>query len=389
MKRMKFRARLLAMSEADVLELVPTRVYASIKAENHTPVFKAFVVGQEGEARPRLVGIGSVIQQWFRSAIEALGNKLKLGTPVFNLHAPTNEHDGRTPIGEVIGMAVKNIEDALSAIAVVYIYPDYQDLPLDVASIEADVMVQADSKTQEVDDVDVLDVTGVALGNSAINTPAFPGATLLAAVQAFAGESKRTAGGSEMTLEELKKAVQEMKLKPSEVFDGKSLTTDPFIVEHVKEEKGSEYYARKRNQAEFEEEKAKWAKEKTDLESKVKGFTAAALKTRAADVLKVALTKRQRLDADEAFKKFLNRTYEKSFTPGDEAALERDVDKFIDDQVDEYKALIGEPGKDPKPGTKPAAKPDAGIPANDDGTDSEDDDPDEKIDPTKHPLIPS
>lgn len=386
---MKFLVKLRAMSETEVLDMVPPRVYASIKAEDHHPVFKAFVVGQEGEAKPRLVGIGTVVQRWFKTAIQALSEKLRIGTPVFNLHAPTNEHDGRTPIGEVVGKAIRKIEDAISAVAVVYIRPEYQDLKLDVASVEADVMVPTDSRSQEVEDVDVMDVTGIALGNSAINTPAFAGATLLATLQAFA-EPKRTQGGSAMTLEDIKKAIQELKARPSDVFEGAALVKDPFIIEHVKEEKGSEYYARKRNQTEFEEEKKKLTDKIKSLEDQISVGQKATLKTKAASTLETILKSRPKLAADEKFSKYLRKVYEKDFTPGEEAALEKDINKFIDAQVDEYKDLVGEPGKDvkPKPGEGKDGQAGAGgVGADNEGTGAGE--ASEYTDPAKNDLIPS
>jgi len=383
----KFRVQVRAMSETEVMDMVPARVLASIKAENHKPVFKAFVVGQEGEARPRIVGIGSVVQKWYRSAIQALGDKLKIGTPVFNLHAPTNTHDGRTPIGEIVGKAIERIENAVSVVAVAYIYPEYQDLKLDVASVEAEIMVPADSRKQGLEDSDIMKVTGVALGNSAINTPAFPGATLLATLQAFAESNKRTPGGSAtMTLDDIKQAIQQAGFKPSDVFDGKALTSDPFIIGHVKDEKGNEYYARKRNQAEFEEEREKWAKEKKALEDQVRGFQMATLKTSAATTLETVLKSRQKLAADEKFSKFLKKSFEKSFTPGEAAALEKDVSKFVDSAVDDFKDLFGEPGKDAPPagdGKDKGGAPGAG--ADDAGTAKAGD----MTDPTKNDLIPS
>jgi len=43
-----------------------------------------------------------------------------------------------------------------------------------------------------VHDVDVGDITGIALGNSAVEKPGFAGATLLSQIQAFANKSKVT-----------------------------------------------------------------------------------------------------------------------------------------------------------------------------------------------------
>lgn len=377
----KFQVKVRAMSETEVMDMVPSRVLASIKAENHKPIFKAFVVGQEGEAKPRLVGIGPVVQRWFKSAIQALAVKLRIGTPVFNLHAPTNEHTGRTSIGEVVGKAVHKIGDKASAVFAAYIYPEYQDLVLDVASVEADLMVPAGSRDQEIEDEDILDVTGIALGNSAINKPAFPGATLLATLQAFA--EKPHQGDTHMTPDEIRIAIREGKLKPSDVFDLASLTSDPYVKEHVEEKinNAKGYDIRKRQ--DLETKVTTLEAEKKTLQDELASSKTSVLKTKADTTLETVLKTRPKLAGDEKFVKFLKKTYAKDFKPGEEAALERDINKFIDTQVDDYKEIVGEPGKD---GKGEAGGSGAGGVGEGEGTQAGNDD---MTDPKKNDLIPS
>lgn len=348
---MKFLAKLQAMSEADVLDLVPPRIMASIKREDKRPVFKAFVIGQEGEANPKLIGLGQRIQHWFTSAIQALGDKLKIGENVFNLHASTNAHEGRTPIGEVVGKALRKVGDKLSAIAVTYLYPAYQDLKVDVASVEANILIPEGSVgRQEIEDIDVLDVTGIALGNSDINKPAFAGATLLAQLQAFAETNRSHKGGNEkMTLEEIRQAIQESKFQPADVFGPKVLLSDPFILEQVKEaaEKESRikgYDFRKSGELEKDLEKAK--KDLEAAQGEAKTLKGAALKIKAEAVLDTVLKARPKLVADEKFSKYARKAYGRDFKPGEEATLQKDIEKFLDVQVDEYKEVFGEPGKE-------------------------------------------
>lgn len=338
----QIRARLLAMSDTELMAMIPPRVYQSIKNDNPNPVFKAFVVGQEGEARPNLVGIGPVIQRWFKSAVQALADKLRIGTPVFNLHAVTNEHSGRTPVGEVIGKAVQWIKGVASAVAVTYIYPPFQDIKLDVASIEADVQAMPDEKTQAIEDVDILDVTGVALGNSEINKPAFPGATLLASLQAFA-EKDGKGESQKMTLEEIRAGIREGKFKASDVFTERELAADPAVTELIREE-GNRAGYKARKFPELEEESARLKKEKEALEAKVAAHEKSMLKTQAKDTLAQVLKDRPKLAGDAKFAKFLGKAFDKDFAPADAANLRRDLDRFVDAQVDEYKEIVGEPG---------------------------------------------
>ncbi len=152
-----------------------------------------------------------------------------------------------------------------------------------------------------------------------------------------------------MTLEELRKAISDGKYKPSEVFDGKTLVEDPFIVGHIKEAKGDEYFARKRSESEFAEKVKKLEDEKKGLETKVGELTATALKITSGGKFQAALKERKLVDdagkpKDEKLIKFITKNYEKSFKPTDEASLKKDLDNFMDGQVDDFKELFGQPG---------------------------------------------
>jgi hypothetical protein len=375
---------MLAMSESELMSMVPPRVYQSIKNDNPAPVFKAFVVGGEGEWKPNLVGIGQVVQRWFKSAVQALSDKLKIGTPVFNLHAATNEHSGRTPIGEVVGKSVRRIKDMATAVAVAYIFPPFQDMKLDVASIEADVQATPDEGTQPVEDVDILDVTGIALGNSEINKPAFPGATLLASLQAFAEKDRSRGGNENMTTEELRQAIREAKLRASDLFSERDLSADPAIIDMVREE-GNRAGYKVRKYSELEEQNAALLKEKKALEERVGGHEKSMLKVQAKDALAQVLKDRPKLAGDAKFSKFLNKAFEKDFAPVDASGLRRDLDKFVDAQVIEFREIVGEPG----------GKTDTDDKGGEDGKNKTDDgdkalvNREDFVDPKKNDFIPS
>lgn len=182
---MRIRATLQYMAESEIKAMIPNDKIAEIKKKTPKPIFKAFVVGHEGEARGNLVGVGNIIKQWFKSTVKMLYDKIRVGLQLFHGHAETNDNEGRLPIGEVVGKAEKTIDKKLSTVVACWIYPDYSHLPLDVASIEANIDLAGDEESgYKVLNVD--DVTGIALGNSQVETPGFPGATLLGQLQAFA-----------------------------------------------------------------------------------------------------------------------------------------------------------------------------------------------------------
>lgn len=186
---MKFTAKLQQMASSEIIGVIPQDIFAKIKREDPHPLFQAYVVGHEGEIEGTMVGIGKKILHWFSSAINKIWANLQYGTKIFHGHNLDSTHEGRRSIGEVVGKAVKTIQSKTNAIAVAYIYPEYQDLPLNVASIEADVRINPDDS---VHDVDVGEITGIALGNSALDKPAFEGATLLSQIQAMSRKLKIT-----------------------------------------------------------------------------------------------------------------------------------------------------------------------------------------------------
>ena len=184
---MRIRAQLRCMAESEIMAMISPDVLKDIKAKDAHPMFKAFVVGHEGEAKGNLVGVGNIIKQWFKSAIEKLHGKISAGIRLFHGHAETNATEGRVPIGEIVGKKLMDVKDRLSSVVACWIYPSYRHLPLDVASIEANVDFNQDNRGNFIV-AGVEGVTGVALGNSAIETPGFAGATLLGQLQAFADE---------------------------------------------------------------------------------------------------------------------------------------------------------------------------------------------------------
>jgi len=186
---MRFTAKLQQMAASEITAIIPNDVYTEIKQRDPAPLFRAYVIGHEGEATGKIVGMGAKILHWFSSAINKIVEKLQYGTKIFHNHGPTNENEGRNPIGELVGKVVKTIKDKINAIAIMYIYPAYRDLPLDVASIEADINMNLDDS---VHDVDVGDITGIALGSSAVDKPGFADATLLSEIQAFAERTEIT-----------------------------------------------------------------------------------------------------------------------------------------------------------------------------------------------------
>lgn len=184
-EKIKFTAKLQQMASSEIMNIIPNDIYDEIKQRDSHPLFQAYVVGHEGEVIATMPGIGQRILNWFSSAINKIWEKLSYGTKLFHGHNVDSSHEGRQSIGEVVGKAIRTIKSKTNAIAIAYIYPEFRDLPLNVASIEANIQINPDNTVQ---DVDVRDITGIALGNSAVDKPGFADATLLSQIQAMAKE---------------------------------------------------------------------------------------------------------------------------------------------------------------------------------------------------------
>ena len=375
---MKFRAKLQSMAANEILSMITPQTLERIRKSDPKPLFKAFVIGQEGEASANLVGVGKIVKTWFKDAIGKLSRRMYSGMPLFHGHAETNSQDGRESIGEVVGTSTLDIGGKFSAFVATYIYPEYKNLPLDIASIEADITT--DGFNSEIHAINVEDVTAIALGNSAIENPGFPGATLLGAVQAFVNKNTIQAspeGGDKMsiTVNEVRSLIKAEGYVPSDFFGMGELTKDPMVAEYI--EKAEERFEKslisrkKRINEGFDETKEKLEEnhkkvlEEKDL--KIKKLILESSKTKAKDLFTSKAKERKLSDAQI---KFIEMKREKDFNPEDPDKLDSEVNRFIDTGLEDFKATAEIFGKTKEaeadddlsnPNTEPSGGVDASI----------------------------
>ena len=185
--RKLINANIQNMSRSESLSMVPADTLERIKRTDKRPEIKIFAIAEEGTAHGTVLNFGMKMKKaisYVKDMIVKIGEKLNLGTAVFNRHGDSNEHTGREQIGEVVGKVTKYIGDKLSTLAAIYIYPEHRKLPLDIASFEANVTYVPKS-VDKAEAVDVEDISGIALSHSSIDEPAFKNATLLGVVQCF------------------------------------------------------------------------------------------------------------------------------------------------------------------------------------------------------------
>lgn len=386
---MRILARIQQMASSEILAHIPASTYARIKEADSRPVFRAYVIGHEGVSEGRVVGEGGLIKRWYASAIKGLYDKLKMGIKLFHGHAETNEHEGRTSIGEIVGKALKDIGDRLTAIAIAYIKPEFTSLPLDVASIEATVRLSEDD--DGISDTDVGDITGIALGNSAINQPGFAGATLLAQVQAFAStEARHSHGGETMEhpLDEIRQLIKAQKAKPSDLFGIDDLADDPAMKGYLETVKRNQYGAGaahlRRTEEEFEKQKKDWQDKLDALTKEVQSKNIEIASAKIPEAFS-KMAKERRLTEKQT--KYIEKRL-KRFRPSAPDKVESELAKHLDSELDDYKSTIEVLGvKDESPaqdkadgdkGTGPDEKPTGKHPG---GIE------DKYLDPARNPFI--
>lgn len=345
--------KLQHLGESEILTLIPKDTIARIKATDETPEFRAYAIAHEGTATPKMVGFGSVAMQYLRDAIFRLHERLTIGTPVFHGHGETNDSSGRESIGEIVGKTLRDVGGKLYDIAVTYIKPEYRSTPLDIASIEADVEFNPNPTDGKLTAVDIGEITGLALGNSAVEKPAFAGATLLAAVQAFVSKSEEKDTNA-MTLEEIKSACKELKVKPDDLFENEDLLK----VSAVKDKIDLTGREAARNVKNADAEKILQLTEERD------SLKAQVFKSKATSVFDVLSTERKLSEKQKTFAARNLADFQTNAT--DDDGLKRDLNGFLDKRLNEYNEFAKMFGiqtednpaqKDHLPGNPPADGP--------------------------------
>jgi len=336
MSRQYITAKIQNLAKKDILEMIPQDTITRIKQTDPKPEFKVFCVGHEGTAQASELTMGGKVVKAYRYVKEMilkLGEKLQYGTIAFNKHGVTNEHDGRDKIGELVGKSVKMIGDKLSTLAAIYVYPEFRKLNLNVASIEAEVAyTPGDGNDNDVVGIDK--ITGIALGQSGVDQPAFPGATLLGVLQNFSKETQhnRETGETMKTKDEVKDAIRELGLKVTDIFTETEITSS----EPAKKAKQTEYEHAKRVEEALGKERENvitLTKERDDAIGKVKTLNERVSSTQVGTLFAAEVATRKLDDKEKAFISKNLKGF-KSDKEGDE--LKNEFNKFLDSQLTEY-----------------------------------------------------
>jgi len=315
---------------------IPRRVLASIpEAVKRGKTLVAYVIGQEGESRPTSLNDRKTLPlSWPAKAIEKLAD-LARGTKLFKNHQEgTNDNTGRSSVGEVVASYIDEIGGKLSAIVVA---PFDKRPDEDVCSIEANIDFREEGRGFIVDAVSA--ITGIALGKSEEETPAFSGARQIAAVQCFTPHQFTSQGSNrmEITFKDVEEFVRERKVWPSQLFDIKTVLQDnefreTFKAKYVSPEdlkRVQDDYEAVKSQLSTYQKKEGRSKGKEALESKLKENTT------------------------DAQREWILREWDKS---SNSDFSDTGLDKFIQEQSKEYEYIVkkfGAPNKSNEGGKSP------------------------------------
>lgn len=221
--------KLESLSQNEIINLIPNNILSEIKAKDPHPFFQAYSIAHEGVSSPRIVGEGAKKISWGRAAIQSLKNIITKGVKFFKGHKKTNDTAGREELGEVVADTQMEIDGRLHHIVFSYHSPEVREeaKKYDVVSQEAEWNLFEQAGQLIAGTVEKL--TGIAMGDSLKESPAFAGARRLGMVQAFeaAGDAEGNKTGEKpMTIHEIKAAVQEMGLWPSQLFDSERIKGD-------------------------------------------------------------------------------------------------------------------------------------------------------------------
>jgi len=339
----RISGRIQEMSQADILDHVPTSVYMRIKSQDQHPEFRAYVIGEEGESEGRFIGLGPVVKRWARSAIQKLHDKIQFGLKAFRNHNDDNSHDGRVAVGETVGKFVRDVAGKLQTVIIQYIYPDYRAEPLDAASIEADIELQKIGEGAV--DVDVTSVTGVALGDSSMFNPGFKSAGLILRLQEFAenqGEKNMP-----MTKEQLRDEIARGGYFPSDFFESNALLRDRTVRNKLLEMTDQEHALRTKAEEELKKLKQSAEEQVKPIIAERDKYKVQVLRSSALDVARTLITERNKEKQVVSPKAltYIEKQIGSSFLPTDEEKLKEEVGAFVDSKHTEFVEIFGDDAK--------------------------------------------
>ena len=237
------------LSGDEVISLVTRKKLENIKAKDKEPLFVMMTVGNEGESKGRLykgkLSDGVELETWYKQLwpvkaikelILCMANPKEV--PVYENHAIGEANKDRVSVGKVVASTQKIIKGLTHAVCVAYIKnkdtgKKIKDGLLDICSIEASCLFSVADNSFHYVVESVENLLGIALSSSAVDTPGFDDAHILAVVTALAKkdekEESEDEGVKKMTLDEVVAYLKTHNITATQLFQVSEITKLPQI----------------------------------------------------------------------------------------------------------------------------------------------------------------
>jgi hypothetical protein len=278
--------KIQAFSQNEILSMIDSETLNKIKQTDPHPFFQVYSICHDGVSNPKLLGGNDKPITWSRRAVQSIKNIVLKGIKFFRGHNADNSTNDRDPIGEIVANKEIEIAGKLNHIAISYHRPEVVDevKGYDICSQEGIWNFLESAGSLLADSVEK--ITGIALADSEMESPAFSGAKRLGMVQAYEttgevgenktiGEIANTAGKAKektMTLKEVRDFVEENKVHPTQLG---------FKIEDLREDRNlNEYFVQLETKIaeangklkSYDDDKNKWILEKAKFEESINSY---------------------------------------------------------------------------------------------------------------------
>ena len=229
------------MAQEDLIGCIPESELAAIRAQDPHPLFLAIDIAQEGEATGHMVvngtDVGSQRKLWGADAIKEFAAKLKTAAVKGAASFWHGDHGNKRTAGRILTSFVKQVGNAVHAIAVGWIHDDrakeaFRAGEIEAGSMEAECIFDRRGESWLVRAVQA--VQGIVLFGQGAK-PGFAGATVLATVQELTKEDT-TMPDEPLTLRDVQDLIRENSWTPSQVFGKEPLLDDRVVADALANE---------------------------------------------------------------------------------------------------------------------------------------------------------
>lgn len=172
-------------TEQQILEMIPKETLNKIKEKDAHPFFQVYSICHPGVSTPKVLNAENKPITWVTKAVQSIKNLVLKGVKLFSGHNKDNSTDNREVIGEVVHDFQQEINGDLHHLVITYHNPKVRNeaKQYDICSQEAVWNLIETAKGYLAGKIEKL--TGIALGKSDNEAPAFAGAQRRGMVQAM------------------------------------------------------------------------------------------------------------------------------------------------------------------------------------------------------------